>query len=324
MARARHKARIPDTKPRVNTILVDSLDPEEYGIIKYAESVRVDPFIPNQNLWLGRDWASLRAYQMFCNQNPIKCCPVDGAKNNCGYNKSPTCGIVWDAKEVSIRKSAQSRWSEFIITFACYLADVYGWTVGYYFPTKETLIKWSKERIIDKCVNQTPRFEKICHPTNEVITFNKTSFYMFGLHTTPASFSLNVVVVDELAEVKDLVNYRSTKARQQDKKASEKFNINISTPKLPGRDISHEYELGSKHRWHVPCPGCGKYEKLEFLENINYETEKLECRHCNTELDRLSDGIWIPENPESSKISIQYEATYTEPCSVKEMRDLKI
>ena len=359
--------KMPSTKPLISLEKKDILDPEKYCVINYGERFRV---LREKPYWMGREWASLRMYQMFCQIEFFKTtklkqahddqlyklkrgfnngditqetfnsmkkkiddkfdsdlyaiqneCSYDCDNNICGYNKSKTCGMAWKYRICSIRKSSQSGCSEFALTLIAFLCDVLAWECGYYMPSLEELTKWGRERIHDNLIDKTPRLKKICDTITEAIKFNgRSNLYLFGLHVTPRSYPLNAAIIDEIAEVKNLSNAASVSGgRMNAQKQLERFVLSISTPKIPGRDISAMYDAGTQFRWHIPCPSCGSYEKISFLTHVNKEKCVLECSKCGAELDRLSDGIYIADNPDSDTFSLQFEYTYTLNATIDEM-----
>lgn len=92
----------------------------------------------------------------------------------------------------------------------------------------------------------------------------------------------------------------------------------ISTPTLPGAGISYEYENSDKRRWMLKCEHCGKWQSLDFKQNIiqtkgsldlmrlilSGEVTQLEedtfviaCIKCKRKLTRMEEGEWVAERP---------------------------
>lgn len=317
MVRKIIRTRLPKEKPIIEIGDKNILSKDKYCIINYAQEIRK---IKDKPMWLGRDWASLRAYQMFCHFDPSKC---SYTKNNiCGYNRGNVCGLAWQSRDISIRKSAQSRWSEFFVTLACYLVDVWGWDVGYYMPTEALLKKWGHQRIKEGCIKTNERFSKICKPTNEYILFNECSYlYLLGLHNESTSYALQCYFIDEVAQVENLDNLVSPKSRVMDNPINQRLAVRFSTPKRPGRDINSYYDEGNQLRWHIECDNCGSLEKISYLTHIDKDSTCLRCLNCRSKLNRMSDGKYIPDKPENRNISLQYEYTYCDPDSTNEEKE---
>lgn len=91
--------------------------------------------------------------------------------------------------------------------------------------------------------------------------------------------------------------------------------IITSTPTVPENPIWRQFKGGDQRYYHVPCSMCGAFFKLEWkqirwpdvpdLEKIK-NNAWLECPHCAGRIEEkaknrlLSDGKWIPENPDAS------------------------
>lgn len=86
-----------------------------------------------------------------------------------------------------------------------------------------------------------------------------------------------------------------------------------STPTTAGVSrIEQEFKAGDQRYYHVPCPHCDGYQKLEW-KNIRWQKEPehrpdtaiLACVHCGSEIEEhhkpsmLARGRWIPENPKA-------------------------
>ena len=87
-----------------------------------------------------------------------------------------------------------------------------------------------------------------------------------------------------------------------------------STPGTKGRSRVEAGRLQStNHAYHVPCPDCGKYQKIEFdgiqwdrLENGDSDAEmarntaRYVCRHCEADIldesrsEIMNLGVWVP------------------------------
>lgn len=69
--------------------------------------------------------------------------------------------------------------------------------------------------------------------------------------------------------------------------------------------IARQFEISDKRYYHVPCPHCNEYQKLEFT-NLKWDKDKPEtaayfCAHCGEEIKEhnksfmLARGKWIAE-----------------------------
>jgi len=87
----------------------------------------------------------------------------------------------------------------------------------------------------------------------------------------------------------------------------------LSTPTVPGHGVDSEdaWWASDQHRWEIPCPGCSRYQVLNFEDNLKLgdkaEDCVLECAHCHHNFvdgERRGlnkDGRWVPQNPDGKK-----------------------
>lgn len=99
----------------------------------------------------------------------------------------------------------------------------------------------------------------------------------------------------------------------------------ISTPTIKDEsNIEIEFSLSDMRYYHIPCPQCGTYQKIEW-KNIKFEYDKKYdltsdvfyacvngCRiDENNKTDFLSKGKWIKENPESNIAGFHLSSLYS-------------
>ena len=87
-----------------------------------------------------------------------------------------------------------------------------------------------------------------------------------------------------------------------------------STPTIPGRGIDLVYSKSDMRKYLWKCEHCGMYQEggLSFEHNIiqvnphgfDKITEEIQpgtfiigCRKCHKEINRMGQGIWVPEKP---------------------------
>lgn len=88
----------------------------------------------------------------------------------------------------------------------------------------------------------------------------------------------------------------------------------LSTPTVEGHGVyaEDEWEQSDQHRWEIPCPGCGRFQSLNFNDpDLDYNNLKLgdsagdcavECAFCKREISDQerwtlnSEGRWTPMN----------------------------
>jgi hypothetical protein len=82
----------------------------------------------------------------------------------------------------------------------------------------------------------------------------------------------------------------------------------LSTPSVPGHGVDGEdmWHSSDMHLWEVPCPGCGRFQSLNFDDHVrigeNMYDCRVECEHCSREFkDSERAGLnalgrWVPNN----------------------------
>ena len=87
-----------------------------------------------------------------------------------------------------------------------------------------------------------------------------------------------------------------------------------STPSIPGRGVDLVYSKSDMRKYMWKCEHCGTYQEggLSFEHNViqvnphgfDKITEEIQpgtfiigCRKCNKEINRMGQGIWVPEKP---------------------------
>lgn len=96
-----------------------------------------------------------------------------------------------------------------------------------------------------------------------------------------------------------------------------------STPTVKGQSrIEKEFESSDQRYYHVPCPFCGEYQKLQW-SNIIFNKENLDidpvykCDHCGEliaehhKTSMLERGKWIAENPGHPVAGFHLNALYS-------------
>lgn len=96
----------------------------------------------------------------------------------------------------------------------------------------------------------------------------------------------------------------------------------VSTPTVSGLSkIEPAFEASNKQFYHVPCPECGEFQKLEF-KNLIYDKEiphnaQYACCECGVlipehhKTDMLEKGKWIAERPQSKVIGFHLNSLYS-------------
>jgi hypothetical protein len=90
--------------------------------------------------------------------------------------------------------------------------------------------------------------------------------------------------------------------------------VKLSTPTVDGHGVysEDEWDQSDKHRWEIPCPGCGRFQSLNWNDkDLDYNNLKLgldqfdtviECAYCSrafSDIERRTlnaEGRWTPTN----------------------------
>lgn len=243
-------------------------------------------------------------------------------------------------KEVVVMKGAQVGFTECGNNFIGYVIDYMPSTIMVVWPSLPDVKKNSKLRI-DPLLEETPCLKG---KTSELSKKDKKDTALFkgfdggalimtgaqsasGLRSVPARF----LFLDEIDAYPwdvegegDPVELVQVRART----FSRRKILKGSTPTIKGKSkIEREFNASDKRYYHVPCPHCGKYQKLIF-KNLRYETKSGDeydivisaayyCEKCGEEIPEfhktkmLSKGKWIAENPESEVAGFHISALYS-------------
>lgn len=121
---------------------------------------------------------------------------------------------------------------------------------------------------------------------------------------------VDVLILDERDKMVE-ENIPEAKARLDG--SSVKRTVELSTPTVPGHGVDSPELWGDsdQHRWYVPCPHCGRFQTMTFVENVVVGSMAQECYTiCSYCKKTISDqqrwslnalGRWEPENPGGRK-----------------------
>lgn len=229
--------------------------------------------------------------------------------------------------QVRIKKSGQSGLSEFAVSLALHACDERKLDVLYLMPTEGDMREFSQLRF-EPAVQASPHLSRLLsakgkvHGRNarqidnvHIKTIGTNNLVLRGatvqnksdkqkanrLKSVPA----DLVVLDEYDEMKEDV-LPLAQMRQGHSPIKEEWLI--STPSYPGMGIDAEWEHTDQREWFVPCPHCGKKQRLT-LTHIIIEQDDFErplawhgmkegrayaaCARCGKELNHLAAGEWV-------------------------------
>jgi phage terminase large subunit GpA-like protein len=209
-------------------------------------------------------------------------------------------------------------------------------------PTLDLAKRFSRQRV-EPLVTQSPCLARKVLPArqrdsaNTVLSkgFPGGILVMAGANS-PASFRqmpIRYLFADEIDAWPEIVGEEGDPMRLAER-GTKTFRrrkiLEISTPTIEGRSrIKRSFDKSDQRYYHVPCPHCGRKQRLvwqdeEGRRGIQWEgddpsTAHYVCAHCEgTILEHhktrmLAGGEWIAENPSSQIHGYHLNALYTPP-----------
>lgn len=217
--------------------------------------------------------------------------------------------------EIWIPKAAQMAYTVTAITKSLHNVTVRGLNGLYLLPVKTGAIPFVQARI-DPVIDSNPYLkEQFASVDNRLHkqTVGGVNLYIRGTNIVR---ELQEVPVDfEMWDEYDrMVMENMEDARHRMDGSEYRRLVVLSTPTVDGFGVYGEdgWDISDQHRWEVPCPGCGRFQVLNFNDpSLDYSNLKLgdradecvlECAFCNREISdaerRLlnAEGRWTPFN----------------------------
>ncbi len=218
------------------------------------------------------------------------------------------------SEEIVIPKAAQTAFTISFLTRTLQWVTQRKWHGLYLLPLK-TGSKTFVQARIDPIIESHPELEKNFTTVDNVLhkqSNEKINLYIRG---TNIERELQEIPVDfQVWDERDRMvedNLEEARARM-DGSHIKKLTI-LSTPTVPGHgvDSDDEWWASDQHRWEVPCPACGRFQVLNFEDNVklgdNAQESVLECQFCSHSiLDEERWGLnehgrWVATNLNGSK-----------------------
>jgi len=212
-------------------------------------------------------------------------------------------------KEV-VEKCVQSAFSERFVVSSLYEASI-GLRVLYVMPKFDLRNKFVADRL-DRLLSSVPYYKHLLKEATGTADsrglkhFGKGIMNFVGSNVSGEfiSYPADSLYIDEVDKC-DQVNLEMAPDRLD---ASEyKFDRRIGNPSVENWGIDKYYKKSSQAKWQIKCPCCGKWQILNFFENVirrtgpttfdilgNYEVV---CKKCYRALDRYMDGEWVHKFP---------------------------
>lgn len=236
------------------------------------------------------------------------------------------------AEEVILKMAAQIAKTQGVLCFVGQIIAEFPCSVMIVTPSIQEAITFNKDKLLP-LIENTPAVH------GKVDPLRSSAFYkwfpggaveLVGANSSKGlqSRSRRVVIQDEVSEYPFDVDGRGDPVEMADARANaygrRAKRIKMSTPALKGScRITRAYDLGSRAKFHVPCPHCGELQELLF-ERLHYDPANpaiasYACAHCGAMISdgakagMLAEGVWVHERPElaASRPSYALSAMYS-------------
>jgi len=219
--------------------------------------------------------------------------------------------------EIIIPKAAQMAFTVTFVTKSLHNVVERGWNGLYLLPIKTGAIPFVQARV-DPVIESTPYLESNFSSVDNRLHKQTTRGVNLYVRGTNISRELQEIPVDfEMWDERDrMVEENLSDAKHRMDGSTVQKLIKLSTPTVEGYGVyaEDEWDASDQHRWEVPCPGCGRFQVLNFDEpDLDYTNLKLgdtndtcvlECAYCHRQIkDKERPGLnalgrWTPFNVE--------------------------
>jgi phage terminase large subunit GpA-like protein len=240
-------------------------------------------------------------------------------------------------QKVVFMKGVQIGGTSVGLNFLAYIIHIDPSSFMFVEPTMDIAKKISKQRI-NGMINDMPLLQRLIKEDRSRQTSNTLFIKDFdggilvlsGANSAASlrSMPIRYLVLDEVdAYPADLDGEGS--AVELAIKRTETFHnkkiLIISTPTIKGEsNVEVEYSLSDMREYHVPCPQCGTYQKLEF-DGLKFDYNKkydltsevyYACVHgCEVKevhkTHMLTHGKWIKQQPDSNIAGFHLSSLYS-------------
>jgi len=216
--------------------------------------------------------------------------------------------------ETCCRKSVQCGYTDFLIVDALDSASK-GLRVFYVMPNQDLRNDFVKDRL-NTLFKLVPYYETgIKEATGDSASVGLKHFYKGLINFVGSksksefiSFQADQVVIDEVDRC-DQKNLEMAPDRMDGSKY--KLDRRAGNPSVEGWGIDGLYSDSSQGVWKIKCNHCGKWQELDFFQNVVMRVDELQydiikgslfdpkcvCAYCRKEIDRLQKGEWVHKFP---------------------------
>ena len=218
--------------------------------------------------------------------------------------------------EIVIPKAAQMAFTVTFVTKSLHNVVERGWNGLYLLPIKTGAIPFVQARIDPVIESNAALTEKFSSVDNRLHKQSSKGVNLYIRGTNIARELQEIPVDFEMWDERDrMVEENLSDARHRMDGSTVQKLILLSTPTVEGYGVYAEdaWDSTDQHRWEVPCPGCHRFQVLNFEEpDLDYsnlklgdsnETCVLECAYCHREIrdkerpQMNAFGRWTPMNP---------------------------
>jgi hypothetical protein len=221
------------------------------------------------------------------------------------------------AERAVVMSAAQTGKTETLVNRELHVQQVHGLDTMHLFPAATEATDFSAGRF-QFTVEISPRIvglHGMVDNKGHRVTADGANAYFRGMQsrTGVKSVPVNLLCVDEY-DAGDPEVIEMARDRLLGQPEGLRWELDVSTPGLPGRGIDHAYLRGDQRRWHVPCPRCGGWTTLDWLvgvgddEHLNVSRDDVRgasigARCCDGRIWQdervavLAAGRWVATNP---------------------------
>lgn len=211
--------------------------------------------------------------------------------------------------EIVIKKAAQMSFTTLFLVRTLHWITERGWHHLYLLPNKTGAIPFVQSRIDPIIDSNSVIQEQFASVDNRLHKQTKEGIKLL-VRGTNISTELQETPVDvEIWDERDrMVEENLEDARTRMDGSHVKKLAQLSTPTVPGHGVDSEdtWHASDQHLWEIPCIGCGRWQFLNFRENLRIGTNEFDCAlicvHCQREFkdhERAllnAKGRWVPQN----------------------------
>lgn len=232
-----------------------------------------------------------------------------------GYKYHPWAREMMDcdAEEMVGMKGAQLGFTEVALNKAFYAIDVKGWSVLYVLPaSKPDAANFSSSRF-DPALELSPHLKNLFSDVKNVGHKRAGSANLFIVGSRSKSqLKSNPTALTIADELEEMVQENISLIPERMAGQAEKQFFKLSTPFLPDKGISGEFNRSTQELFVFKCPSCRRATTLDFPDCLEITADdpndpeilksRILCKECKATLPHetkwqwLAEGKWVANN----------------------------